>query len=145
MTYVVVDACIKCKYTDCVEICPVDCFFEGENMLVIDPDTCIDCGLCVPECPIDAIKPDTDPQMESWVALNRRYAKQWPQILQKKAPPGDADLWKDVPDKMTHFSAQPSSGASPVGSPPNGSASPPLTVTPIPDPRARRSGALQRT
>ena len=67
MTYVVTEACIKCKYTDCVEVCPVDCFYEGENMLVIHPDECIDCGVCEPECPADAIKPDTEPDMESWV------------------------------------------------------------------------------
>ena len=58
MTFVVTEACIKCKYTDCVEVCPVDCFYEGENMLVIDPDQCIDCGVCEPECPIDAIQAD---------------------------------------------------------------------------------------
>ena len=64
MTYVVLDACIKCKHTDCVEVCPVDCFYEGENMLVIHPDECIDCGVCEPECPVDAIKPDTEPGLE---------------------------------------------------------------------------------
>ena len=64
MTYVVVESCIKCKYMDCVEVCPVDCFYEGENMLVIHPDECIDCGVCEPECPIEAIKPDTEPGLE---------------------------------------------------------------------------------
>jgi NAD-dependent dihydropyrimidine dehydrogenase PreA subunit len=67
MTYVVIDNCIACKYTDCVEVCPVDCFYEGENMLVIHPDECIDCGVCEPECPADAIRPDTEPDMEEWV------------------------------------------------------------------------------
>jgi ferredoxin len=67
MTYVVNDNCIKCKYTDCVEVCPVDCFYEGANMLVIHPDECIDCGVCEPECPVDAIKPDTEPAWRnSW-------------------------------------------------------------------------------
>ena len=75
MTYVVTEACIKCKYTDCVEVCPVDCFYEGENMLVIHPDECIDCGVCEPECPADAIKPDTEPGLEKWLEVNTEYAK----------------------------------------------------------------------
>ena len=74
MTYVVIDNCIACKYTDCVEVCPVDCFYEGENMLVIHPDECIDCGVCEPECPADAIRPDTEPDMEKWVEFNRKYS-----------------------------------------------------------------------
>ena len=84
MTYVVTEACIKCKYTDCVEVCPVDCFYEGENMLVIHPDECIDCGVCEPECPADAIKPDTEPGLEKWLEVNTEYAKSWPNITQKK-------------------------------------------------------------
>jgi len=84
MTYVVTDNCIACKYTDCVEVCPVDCFYEGENMLVIHPDECIDCGVCEPECPADAIRPDTEPDMEKWVDFNRKYSEAWPVILLKK-------------------------------------------------------------
>ena len=72
MTYIVNDKCIKCKLTDCVEVCPVDCFYEGKNMLVIKPDECIDCGVCEPECPIDAIKPDTEPGSEKWLELNKK-------------------------------------------------------------------------
>ena len=83
MTYVVTEACIKCKYMDCVEVCPVDCFYEGENMLVIHPDECIDCGVCEPECPADAIKPDTEPGLEKWLEVNAEYAKAWPNITQK--------------------------------------------------------------
>ncbi len=75
MTYVVNDNCIKCKYIDCVEVCPVDCFYEGANMLVIHPDECIDCGVCEPECPVDAIKPDTEPGLEKLLELNAEYAK----------------------------------------------------------------------
>ena len=86
MTYVVNDSCIKCKYTDCVEVCPVDCFYEGANMLVIHPDECIDCGVCEPECPVDAIKPDTEPGLEKWLGLNAEYAKTWPNITVKKEP-----------------------------------------------------------
>ena len=86
MTYVVNESCIRCKIMDCVEVCPVDCFYEGENMLVIHPDECIDCGVCVPECPVDAIKPDTDPGLEKWVSLNAEYAKIWPNITVKKTP-----------------------------------------------------------
>jgi ferredoxin len=109
MTYVVTEACIRCKYTDCVEVCPVDCFYEGENMLVIHPDECIDCGVCEPECPVDAIKPDTEPgAAEKWGELNREYAALWPNITRKKPAPADADAWKDVPDKLaTQFSPKP--------------------------------------
>ena len=74
MTYVVNESCIRCKIMDCVEMCPVDCFYEGENMLVIHPDECIDCGVCVPECPVDAIKPDTESGLEKWLSLNAKYA-----------------------------------------------------------------------
>ena len=75
MTYVVVENCIKCKYLDCVEVCPVDCFYEGDNMLVIHPDECIDCGVCEPECPAEAIKPDTEPDLAFWLKLNSDYSK----------------------------------------------------------------------
>src|SRR5262249_28655287 len=75
---------------DCVEVCPVDCFYEGENMLVIHPDECIDCGVCEPECPVDAIKPDTESGLEKWLSLNAEYAKIWPNITVKKAPPPDS-------------------------------------------------------
>ena len=80
MTYIVTDNCIKCKYTDCVEVCPVDCFYEGENMLVIHPDECIDCGVCEPECPADAIRPDTEPGLENWLEINRKFSEVWPVI-----------------------------------------------------------------
>ena len=78
MTYVVDESCIRCKTMDCVEVCPVDCFYEGENMLVIHPEECIDCGVCEPECPVDAIKPDTEPGLEKWLSLNAEYARIWP-------------------------------------------------------------------
>lgn len=108
MTYVVTEACIKCKYTDCVEVCPVDCFYEGANMLVISPEECIDCGVCVPECPIDAIIPDTTPGTEKWVELNAQYAKQWPQITRQKSPLPEADIWAEVSEKYPeHFDPQP--------------------------------------
>jgi ferredoxin len=112
MTYVVGEACIKCKYMDCVEVCPVDCFYEGENMLVIHPDECIDCGVCEPECPAEAIKPDTEPDAaEKWGELNREYATLWPNITRKKDAPADADAWKDVENKFAeHFSATPGEG-----------------------------------
>jgi ferredoxin len=84
MTYIVTDNCIACKYTDCVEVCPVDCFYEGENMLVIHPDECIDCGVCEPECPADAIRPDTEPDMDKWVEFNRKYSEMWPVIITKR-------------------------------------------------------------
>ena len=89
MTYVVNESCIKCKLMDCVEVCPVDCFYEGENMLVIHPDECIDCGVCEPECPVEAIKPDTEPNLEKWLGINAEYAKTWPNITVKREPPAD--------------------------------------------------------
>ena len=111
MTYVVVESCIKCKYMDCVEVCPVDCFYEGENMLVIHPDECIDCGVCEPECPIDAIKPDTEPGLETFLKLNADFAKIWPNITAKKDAPTDAKEWEDVPNKLeAHFSTNPGTG-----------------------------------
>jgi ferredoxin len=111
MTYVVTEVCIKCKYTDCVEVCPVDCFYEGENMLVIHPDECIDCGVCEPECPVDAIKPDTEPNLDSWLEINRQYSETWPNITTKKAAPADADAFVSEPDKFQkYFSTEPGEG-----------------------------------
>lgn len=108
MTYVVTENCIKCKYTDCVEVCPVDCFHIGDNMVVIDPETCIDCGVCEPECPAEAIKSDNAEDMETWVEFNQLYANQWPQVSRKQAPPADADQWLNVPNKLDeHFSPAP--------------------------------------
>lgn len=110
MTYIVNDKCVKCKYMDCVDVCPVDCFYEGENMLVINPEECIDCGVCVPECPIEAIQADTTPGLEAWVEMNRTYASVWPRITVKGTPPADADDWASVPDKYPrYFSAKPGS------------------------------------
>ena len=103
MTYVVTEACIKCKYMDCVQVCPVDCFYEGENMLVIHPDECIDCGVCEPECPAEAIVPDSDADAEPWIEVNRQYAALWPNVTQKNAPPADADRWKGVAAKFANF------------------------------------------
>jgi len=113
MTYVVTEACIKCKYTDCVEVCPVDCFYEGENMLVIHPDECIDCGVCEPECPAEAIKADTDGDAaEKWLEMNRKYSDIWPNITRKKDYPADADEWKGVEGKYEkHFSSNPGEGS----------------------------------
>ncbi len=110
MTYVVTDACIRCKYMDCIEVCPVDCFYVGENMLVIHPDQCIDCGVCEPECPADAIIPDTKAEAASWVEHNRQYAEKWPNITRKGTPPADADQWREVKDKMQYFSDKPGEG-----------------------------------
>ena len=111
MTYVVTENCIKCKYMDCVEVCPVDCFYEGENMLVIHPDECIDCGVCEPECPPQAIVPDSDSQAEKWLKLNTEYAAKWPNITRKGAPPPDAEAHKDEADKFRkYFSANSGKG-----------------------------------
>ena len=102
MTFVVTENCIKCKYTDCVEVCPVDCFHEGPNMLVIDPDECIDCTLCEPECPVEAIKSEDDltDDEQHYLPLNTELSQQWPVISEMKDPPADADEWKDKPGKL---------------------------------------------
>ena len=105
MTFVVTEKCIKCKYTDCVEVCPVDCFYEGENMLVINPDECIDCGVCEPECPIEAIKPEAEELLEM-VEINRQYSQTWPKITTKKTPMPKADDFKDTPHKFQKYFSQ---------------------------------------
>ena len=102
MTYVVSESCIKCRYTDCVEVCPVDCFREGPNFLVIDPDECIDCTLCVAECPVEAIYAEDDlpESMQHFLALNAELSKVWKPIIEKKEPAADADEWREVKDKL---------------------------------------------
>ena len=103
MTYVVDENCIKCKLMDCVEVCPVDCFYEGKNMLVIHPDECIDCGVCEPECPVEAIHSDTEENMEKWAEINRVYSEKWPVITEKKDPPLDSEKWKNVENKYDKY------------------------------------------
>lgn len=103
MTYIVNEKCIKCKYQDCIEVCPVDCFYEGKDMLVIHPDECIDCGVCEPECPVEAIVPDTEPGAKKWIAFNLHYAQEWPNITAKGEVPADADRHKDTPEKLKKF------------------------------------------
>lgn len=102
MTHIVLDACIRCKYTDCVDVCPVDCFREGPNMLVIDPDECIDCAVCIPECPVEAIvaEEDVPKGQEAYIELNADLAKVWPSITRTKEPLPDAEEWKDVVGKL---------------------------------------------
>ena len=99
MTYLVNDKCIKCKLMDCVDVCPVDCFYEGKNMLVIKPDECIDCGVCEPECPVDAIISDNDDNDGKWMEVNKKYSELWPNISEKKDHPVDHEQFKDVKDK----------------------------------------------
>ncbi|MGD9528242.1 ferredoxin FdxA [Pseudonocardia sp.] len=108
MTFVVTEDCIRCKFTDCVDVCPVQCFYEGENMLVIHPGECIDCGICEPTCPVDAILPDSYPEAQQWLELNRKYSLEWPNLLTAKPAPADADEFQRVPDKYElHFSPRP--------------------------------------
>ncbi|MEO8881917.1 MAG: ferredoxin FdxA [Devosia sp.] len=111
MTYVVTDNCIKCKYMDCVEVCPVDCFYEGENMLVIHPDECIDCGVCEPECPAEAIFPDTVLGLEKWLDVNAVHAGIWPNISVKRDAPVDAKEFDGEGNKFEkYFSPSPGRG-----------------------------------
>ena len=105
MTFVVTENCIKCKHTDCVEVCPVDCFYEGPNFLAIHPDECIDCGLCEPECPVDAIFAEEElpeDQLE-FIELNDTLSREWPNITQKKDPLPDSEQWDGAPNKREHL------------------------------------------
>ncbi|MEG3619302.1 ferredoxin FdxA [Magnetovibrio sp. PR-2] len=110
MTYLVVENCIKCKYTDCVEVCPVDCFYEGENFLVINPEECIDCGVCEPECPAEAILPDTEPGLEKWLDINTKYSEIWPNITTKRDALPEADAENGKADKLAALSEKPGEG-----------------------------------
>ena len=111
MTYIVNDKCIMYKYTDCVEVCPVDCFYEGENMLVIHPDECIDCGVCEPECPAEAILPDSEPGAQAWLELNKEMSEKWPNIGQKiEAMPGADDKLEEDGKFEKYFSGKPGAG-----------------------------------
>ena len=103
MTYIVNDKCISCKYTDCVEVCPVDCFYEGENMLVIHPDECIDCGVCEPECPPEAILPDTEPGADEWVKFNLEKSLIWPNITERRDPLPGAEENLDKTNKFQNL------------------------------------------
>ena len=105
MTFVVTESCIKCKYTECVEVCPVDCFHEGPNMLVIDPEDCIDCAMCEPECPVNAIVSEddlTETQLE-FLSLNEQLASKWPVITSTISAPEDAEKWKSVVNKRDYL------------------------------------------
>jgi ferredoxin len=105
MTFVVTEQCIKCKYTDCVEVCPVDCFYEGPNFLVINPDECIDCALCEPECPVNAIVSEDDlpAEYQQYLEINKKLSTSWPVITSVKSAPADADEWANKPDKFEYL------------------------------------------
>lgn len=103
MAYVVTEACIRCKFMDCVEACPVDCFYESELLLVINPEECIDCGACEPECPAEAIKHHKEPGMERWLSFNAEQAARSPQIVQRRPPAPDAEQWIGVENKYQLF------------------------------------------
>jgi ferredoxin len=105
MTHVVTENCIKCKHTDCVDVCPVDCFREGPNFLVIEPDECIDCAVCIPECPVNAIfaEEDVPADQKAFIALNAELSRGWPSITDKKDALADAEQWKDVSGKLQYL------------------------------------------
>ena len=103
MTYVVNDKCIMCKHTTCVSVCPVDCFYEGENMLVIKPDECIDCGVCEPECTEDAIKSDQDPEGEGWVEFNKQWSEAWQVLDVQKQPMPEYEKHSGEADKLKKY------------------------------------------
>jgi len=112
MTFIVMDPCIRCKHMDCVEVCPVDCFYEGENMLVIHPDECIDCAACEPECPVEAIKPEIEDEPDSkWLIINTKYSKVWPNVTRMKEPLEDHKEYALKTDKFAkYFSPNPGTG-----------------------------------
>ncbi|QID19592.1 ferredoxin family protein [Nitrogeniibacter mangrovi] len=116
MTHVVTEACIRCKYTDCVDVCPVDAFREGTNFLVIDPDECIDCTLCIPECPVEAIVPEDEltEQQRDYLELNAVLARQWPRIVARHPPLPKADTWAAVTDKRAWLDTDPPSTTAPA-------------------------------
>ncbi len=107
MTYVVTESCINCKHTDCVDVCPVDCFVEGPNFLAIDPDNCIDCSLCVAECPVEAIcaEEDVPEAQRDFIRINAQAAKVWPAITERKSAPADADHWAAIKQKRPYLEA----------------------------------------
>lgn len=109
MAYVVTEACIKCKFTDCVAVCPVDAFYEGENMLVINPDECIDCGACEPECPVNAIfeEDDVPGQYKEYIGLNERLANEWPGITSQQSPLPTSGEFRNIKEKRAHLSETP--------------------------------------
>lgn len=108
MSFVVTEGCIKCKFTSCVDVCPVSCFYEGETMLVIHQVDCIDCGICEPECPVDAIVPDSHPAASTWIKLNEQYSNVWPNIEQSRTPGPEAEQYRGIPSKYPElFSAAP--------------------------------------
>lgn len=113
MTYLVTENCIKCKHTDCVSVCPVDCFYEGENFLVINPDECIDCGVCEPECPVGAIVSEialSEKDRKTWMDINSLYSNEWPRLTEKKEPLDDHAEWDGVPNKINMLSPLPGDG-----------------------------------
>jgi len=105
MAFVVADNCVLCKHTDCVEVCPVDCFYEGENFLVINPDECIDCGLCEPECPVNAIFEENElpEDQKQYIQINAELSRNWPNINKKKDALPDAEKWDGVPNKLQYL------------------------------------------
>ena len=102
MTHVVTDSCVKCKYTTCIEVCPVDCFLETEYMVIINPEECIDCGVCIPECPVEAIKPEAD-ELLVWLERAKILTPKLKPITKQKDPLPDADKFKNEKNKFEKY------------------------------------------
>ena len=132
MTHVVTEACIRCKYTDCVDVCPTDAFRAGRNMLVIAPDDCIDCAVCIPECPVEAIfhEEDVPAAQRRFIPINAERSQHWPLITRRQAAPADADHWADVRDKAGHLDPRPAGPAAGTGAAAPAASSGPATARP---------------
>jgi ferredoxin len=116
MTFVVTEQCIRCKFMNCIKPCPVDCFYEGPEFLVINPDECIDCAVCVTECPVNAIYPDKDlpADQRDFLEINRHFSQIWPHADASSPPLPEREQWREVPMKRQFLPAELSAESGPA-------------------------------